>query len=79
VFTRNVTTHNTSTNATQSTFNRAYMVPTSWTPPPAAVVVNPRTGAITTHQAPTPPVGSGDPRICGTRTVYQQNNVYVIG
>ena len=61
--------HNMNTHGQKNVLNRAYCVPTAWTPPAAKGIRKGGTDDITIMFAPTPPKGNGDPRVKGKRIV----------
>lgn len=67
MFTRHVASHNRNTHKQQGVITRAYMVPTSWTPPPTAVL---RSGPKVTIWTATQrgPEAWSDPRCAGVHS-----------
>ena len=67
MFTRDVSEHNQNTAGIRCVLQRAYNVPTTWTPPGPKGTFNPVGGSVTMLYAPTP--GAGDPRVAGERRI----------
>jgi hypothetical protein len=72
MYTRIPLGHNRNTCAPKAVLQRAYDVPTGFTPPPAKGNRKQGTATIFYYYTPTPEKGVGDPRVKGTRIVNEQ-------